>query len=58
MFHWKKPLLRIFFFIAEYEFEWMIFLQGGEAVGPGMDCLQLRQPPGPFHYLISEQSSS
>jgi predicted nuclease with TOPRIM domain len=31
---------------------------GGEAVGPGMDCLQLRQPPGPFHYLISEQAKS
>lgn len=23
-----------------------------------MDCLQLRQPPGPFHYLISEQAKS
>ncbi|RZC42701.1 hypothetical protein BDFB_010248, partial [Asbolus verrucosus] len=32
--------------------------QGGEGVGPGMDCLQLRQPPGPFHYLISEQAKS
>ncbi|XP_063909260.1 uncharacterized protein Jvl isoform X3 [Zophobas morio] len=31
---------------------------GGEAVGQGMDCLQLRQPPGPFHYLISEQAKS
>lgn len=31
--------------------------QGGEP-GSGMDCLQLRQPPGPFHYLISEQAKS
>ncbi|XP_044257753.1 uncharacterized protein LOC123006907 isoform X1 [Tribolium madens] len=31
---------------------------GGEAVSPGMDCLQLRQPPGPFHYLINEQAKS
>lgn len=31
--------------------------QGGEA-GSGMDCLQLRQPPGPFHYLINEQAKS
>lgn len=23
-----------------------------------MDCLQLRQPPGPFHYLINEQAKS
>ncbi|XP_018574960.1 uncharacterized protein LOC108913817 isoform X2 [Anoplophora glabripennis] len=32
--------------------------EGGEPVGPGMDCLQLRQPAGPFHYLISEQAKS
>ncbi|CAH1104600.1 unnamed protein product, partial [Psylliodes chrysocephalus] len=32
---------------------------GGEPLGSGgMDCLQLRQPAGPFHYLISEQAKS
>ncbi|XP_065156843.1 coiled-coil domain-containing protein 158-like isoform X2 [Atheta coriaria] len=31
--------------------------KGGEP-GSGMDCLQLRQQPGPFHYLISEQAKS
>ncbi|XP_074025311.1 javelin-like isoform X1 [Leptinotarsa decemlineata] len=30
----------------------------GDPVEPGMDCLQLRQPAGPFHYLISEQAKS
>ena len=23
-----------------------------------MECMQLRSPPGPFHYLISEQAKS
>lgn len=27
-------------------------------MGTDMDCLQLRQPPGPFHYLINEQAKS
>ncbi|KAF5305449.1 hypothetical protein FQA39_LY01540 [Lamprigera yunnana] len=31
--------------------------QGGES-GSGMDCLQLRQSAGPFHYLINEQAKS
>ncbi|XP_018320110.1 uncharacterized protein LOC108733435 isoform X2 [Agrilus planipennis] len=32
---------------------------GGDPGGPGgMDCLQLRQSAGPFHYLISEQAKS
>lgn len=31
--------------------------QGGDP-NSGMDLLQLRQPPGPFHYLINEQAKS
>ncbi|KAI4457725.1 wasp interacting protein-related [Holotrichia oblita] len=31
--------------------------KGGEP-NSGMDCLQLRQSAGPFHYLISEQAKS
>ncbi|PZC75946.1 hypothetical protein B5X24_HaOG205287 [Helicoverpa armigera] len=30
----------------------------GGSGGSGMECLQLRSPPGPFHYLISEQAKS
>ncbi|KAF5275825.1 hypothetical protein FQR65_LT04063 [Abscondita terminalis] len=32
-------------------------LEGGET-GSGMDCIQLRQSAGPFHYLINEQAKS
>ncbi|CAH1137977.1 unnamed protein product [Phyllotreta striolata] len=33
--------------------------EGFEPLGSGgMDCLQLRQPAGPFHYLINEQAKS
>lgn len=36
-----------------------LYNTGGEPVETsGMDCLQLRQPTGPFHYLISEQAKS
>ncbi|XP_072376246.1 uncharacterized protein jvl isoform X3 [Diabrotica undecimpunctata] len=36
-----------------------LYNRGGDPVGSGgMDCLQLRQPAGPFHYLISEQAKS
>ncbi|XP_013175490.1 PREDICTED: serine/arginine repetitive matrix protein 1 [Papilio xuthus] len=31
---------------------------GSGGSGSGMDCLQLRAQPGPFHYLISEQAKS
>lgn len=37
--------------------KYLFCFQGGES-GSGMDCLQLRQPPGPFHYLINEQAKS
>ncbi|XP_031762764.2 nucleolar and coiled-body phosphoprotein 1 isoform X2 [Galleria mellonella] len=30
----------------------------GGSGGSGMECIQLRSPPGPFHYLISEQAKS
>lgn len=30
----------------------------GGSGGSGMECMQLRSPPGPFHYLISEQAKS
>ncbi|KAJ0175768.1 hypothetical protein K1T71_008927 [Dendrolimus kikuchii] len=30
----------------------------GGSGGSGMECLQLRSQPGPFHYLISEQAKS
>ncbi|KOB79226.1 Javelin-like [Operophtera brumata] len=30
----------------------------GGSGGSGMECLQLRTPPEPFHYLISEQAKS
>ncbi|KAL4713343.1 hypothetical protein ACJJTC_006811 [Scirpophaga incertulas] len=30
----------------------------GGSGGSGMECLQLRSPPGPFQYLISEQAKS
>ncbi|XP_047514019.1 uncharacterized protein LOC125055604 isoform X1 [Pieris napi] len=30
----------------------------GGSGGSGMECMQLRSPPGPFHYLISEQVKS
>ncbi|XP_026732746.1 uncharacterized protein LOC113497401 [Trichoplusia ni] len=30
----------------------------GGSGGSGMECLQLRSPPGPFNYLISEQAKS
>lgn len=37
--------------------ELFCFFQGGDP-NSGMDLLQLRQPPGPFHYLINEQAKS
>lgn len=34
------------------------FLYTGGESGSGMDCIQLRQSAGPFHYLINEQAKS
>lgn len=31
---------------------------GSGGSGSGMECLQMRAQPGPFHYLISEQAKS
>jgi hypothetical protein len=30
----------------------------GGSGGSGMECMQLRSQPEPFHYLISEQAKS
>lgn len=30
----------------------------GGSGGSGMECMQLRSTPGPFHYLMSEQAKS